>query len=354
MTRESVRWLPPLAVASFGLGVLLIVIAAGSTLGYDYQAYVAAARHVLNREPLYDSAVSEAIGFAVFLYPPQFAVAMIPFALLDPTVGLWAWLALIVAAFVAGVWLLPVRREVRWAVVLLAGLSWPFLYSIKLGQVGPLLFLAFAIGWRYMDRPVALGASAVVGTLIKLQPGLVFVWALATRRWRAVGVGIVVAAAATATTLLLVGASAFGDYLALLGRINKPVTTTHNFTPGAIAYQLGVPESSAALLQIGVVVGVLAVTVFAWFRASPETSYIVTVVASQLLSPVLWEHYAMLLLIPTALLLQRGHWWAAAIPLAGWVPGLAYPITFAVALLAPFLPTRVKAVRRGPLLPSAA
>ena len=69
-----------------------------------------------------------------------------------------------VAAFVVGVLVLPVSRTVRWWIVLLAGLSWPFVYAIKLGQVGPLLFLTFAVGWRWLDDPVRLGASAAIGS----------------------------------------------------------------------------------------------------------------------------------------------------------------------------------------------
>ena len=37
--------------------------------------------------------------------------------------------------------------------------------------------------------------------------------------------------------------------------------------------------------------------------------------ASQLLSPVLWDHYAMLLLLPVAWLIDRGQWWAVRVPL---------------------------------------
>ena len=56
------------------------------------------------------------------------------------------------------------RGPVRWWIVLLAGLSWPFVYAIKLGQVGPILFLLFAIGWRWLDDPIRLGASVALGT----------------------------------------------------------------------------------------------------------------------------------------------------------------------------------------------
>jgi hypothetical protein len=78
-------------------------------------------------------------------------------------------------------------------------------------------------------------------------------------------------------------------------------------------------------------------------RATAEASYLVTVVASQLLSPVLWNHYAMVLLLPVAYLLAAGRWWAIAIPLVtatpliALTPLVAYPAVFWVTLLAVLL-----------------
>jgi len=331
------RWLPPFAVAAFALGVALILAVAGPTLGYDEQAYVGAAHRLLDGTPLYDAAVSVAGGFAIYLYPPPFAVAMLPVALLPATAGLWLWIGGLLAAFLAGVALLPVRRDVRWAIVLLAGLSWPFLYSVKLGQVGPLLFLAFAAGWRTLDRPVLLGVAIASGALVKVQPALLLVWALATGRRRAAAVGVGAAAAAAVLVTPFVGIGAWADYVELLRRVSTPVTTPHNFTLGAVAFQLGAPESAAGILQLAMFGATIAATAWAWVRADAESSYVTTVVATQLLSPLLWDHYAMLLLLPTALLLQRRHWWAAAIPLAGWLPAPAYPVLFLVALVAPIV-----------------
>ena len=59
----------------------------------------------------------------------------------------------------------------KWWVVLLAGLSWPFLYAIKLGQVGPLLFLLLAVGWRWMDRGPVLGRAARWEPRSRSSPG---------------------------------------------------------------------------------------------------------------------------------------------------------------------------------------
>ena len=73
---------------------------------------------------------------------------------------------------------------------------------------------------------------------------------------------------------------------------------------------------------------------------SPVVGYLTAVTASQLLSPVLWDHYALLLLLPTAWLLDRRQWWALAIPLvtaifAVGLPPVVYPLAFWVGLVAP-------------------
>ncbi len=330
--------IPLVALLAYGAAIAVIAVAAGPTLGYDFKAYLHAGQRLLDGARLYDPAVNVAGGFAIFLYPPPFALAMVPFALLPGTIAVTAWTVLLALAFLAGVALLPVRREVRWLVVLLAALQWPFLYSIKLGQVGPLLFLAFAAGWRWLDRPGPLGLSMAAGTLIKLQPGLLFGWALAGGRRRAIAIGVIAIAACALAGTLVTGLAAWSDYVAILRRVSAPVTTPHNFTPGAVAYQMGASEAAASLVQWASMALTIAITAYAWLRSDAETAYVVTAVASQLLSPLLWDHYAMLLLIPTALLLQRRQWWAVLIPLSAWLPlPWIIPVAFAPGLVGPLL-----------------
>ena len=91
--------------------------------------------------------------------------------------------------------------------------------------------------------------------------------------------------------------------------------------------------------------------VWTGLRSGPVVGYLTAVTASQLLSPVLWDHYAMLLLLPTAWLLDRRQWWAVAIPLATSIvltglPPVVYPVAFWVALVAPIV---VGARSAGPL-----
>lgn len=338
--------LPILAVVSFALGVGATVAVAGNTLGYDYQAYVTGADRLLHGQALYNPAVDVAGPFAVYLYPPPFAVAFVPFALLPGPVGLWIWIAACVGMTAAAIAVLPVRSSVRWWVLLLAGLDWPVVYAIKLGQVAPLLLLVFAFGWRSLRSEGVLGVVGAVGTLVKLQPALVFGWALLTGRLRTIAAGILTWGVLVAVALPFVGVGAWTDYVRTIGRVSAPVTTPHVMTLGAVAYQSGVSET----LANGIQVIAMAVTVAAWMyacrRRAPDVGYITTIVASQLLSPLLWDHYAMLLLLPVAWLLERRQRWAVLIPLATSVlllsitPPVVYPIVFFACLLAPSIVAR--------------
>jgi alpha-1,2-mannosyltransferase len=297
----------------------LVLGVAGRTFGYDFEAYSAAAQRLVNGERLYDPAVSVAGGFAIYLYPPPFALAMAPLVLLPEAVARGVWVIGMGLCLPLGASLLPTRRNVRWAVVCLGALSWPFLYSVKLGQVGPLLFVLFAMAWRWRDRATPLGASIAVGALIKVQPALLVLWAAATGRWRAAGVAIGVAVAAAAIATAFMGIGVWTDYIALLGRVSSAVTTPHNCSPGAALYQAGLPETVAEAGQWISMAVTAAAVLLIWRYGRSEVGLMGAIVASQLLTPLLWDHYAMLLLLPTAWLLQRGRTWAAIFPPLGWI-----------------------------------
>jgi alpha-1,2-mannosyltransferase len=337
-TRLGRAALPIVGVLTFVAVVGAILAVAGDTLGFDFLAYHQAAVRLLNGQPLYDTSFEATGGFGLFYYPPTFAPLILPFGLLSATTAVWTWTAILIGSFGVGTAILPVTRTVRWWIVLLAGLSWPFTYAVKLGQVGPILFLLFAVGWRWLDDPVRLGASAALGTAIKLQPAIIFVWAALTRRWAALAVGAVVLGVLAVAATLLASTSAWSDFFTLVRQVGDPITTPHNFTPGAIAYQLGVNAQIASYIQVASTVVVLGAVVAAARWATAEASYLVAVIASQLLSPILWDHYAMLLLLPVAYLCAAGRWWAlliplvTAVPLIGVTPPIAYPLCFAVAL----------------------
>src|SRR4029079_4445175 len=158
--------------------------------------------------------------------------------------------------------------------------------------------------------------------------------ALLTRRYRAVVIGAMALLVLAGLSVLLAGFGAWPDFLSLLRTVSDPITTPHNFTPVPFAYHLGASASFASAIQLVSTVGAVVVWLAAIRWSTDEASFLATVVVSQLVSPVLWDHYAMLLLLPVAYLLSAGRWWALAIPLVtawplvGVTPPIAYPALF--------------------------
>jgi hypothetical protein len=297
---------------------------AGNTLGYDYGCYAGAARNLLDGKAIYDNVFSINVGTCpgTYTYPPAFAVALVPWLSLGgAAAGLWC--VAMALCFVAGVALLPVRRDVRWLIVILGALNWPLLYAVKLGQVEPILFLGFAAAWRWMDDARVVGTATAVGALVKVQPGLLAVWAIATGRYRAAAIGISATVALAAAATLVTGIGAWSAYVDLLRGLGGALTTPHNFAPGAVAFQAGASESVATAVQLASSAAAVAALLAAWRFASPVASLQVTIVASQLISSPLRDHYAVLLLLPTAWLVARGRTWAVVFPLVGWIALLA-------------------------------
>ena len=344
IVRLAVAGLLVLAIVVPTAFVALTLVAANAekTLGYDFLAYHQAASRVLDGQPLYDLSYQDAGGFGLFYYPPFFAPLILPFGLLPEAVATWLWIGGLIGAFLLGTALLPVDANVKRVVLLMAGLSWPLAYALKLGQVGPLLYLAFAIGWRWLDDPPRLGISSAIGAAVKLQPGLVLVWAVLSGRWRAAVWGALVLAVLAVLATLIAGTRAWGDFLALLGQVADPIQTARNLTPGAVLFRLGMPAGLAGVVQLLTTLGVLVLVIWGARALQPDAGFLLTVVASQLVSPILWDHYAMLLLVPVAWLLARRQWWAVAIPLATptplllgiSVPEWVYPLAFLVTLVA--------------------
>ncbi len=314
--------------------------AANGTLGFDYRAYDLAVDNLLAGRSMYDPEAQATGSFGLFFYPPPFALLILPVALLPIEVAVWTFAGLLVAAAAAGIALAPVSFRTRLLVLLLAALSWPLVYAIKLGQVGPVLLLLFAIGWRWMDRPWALGVASGIGTVIKLQPALLIGWAVVTGRRRAALIGIGVVAALAVLATLIAGPQSWLDEASLLSRVSRPIETPNGYGLGRLAFEAGASAMLATAIHwLNLALVVLVVAVSVW-RGSAVGSFLAVVVASQFVSPVLWDHYALVLLLPVAWLVDRGHLWAILVPLAtatvlvGVTPGIAYPVAFWVTLLA--------------------
>jgi len=331
--------------ATAGIVVLTLVVRiaiaiANGFLPHDFLAYDGAVRHLLAGEPLYDTTATATGKLGLFLYPPSFALLLLPVALVPTELASSIWVYLVIVAAVAAIWVLPVSWTIRWVLTIAMGLSAPLVGAIAQGQVGPLLFLLLALAWRYLDRPGVVGAALALGMTIKIQPVILVAWAIGTGRRRAAAIAIAGAAAVALVATAFVGPGAWADLVSVLARTNQPILTPNSVGIGRLAFEAGASETISTFLYAANIGLVAVAFVVAIRRASPVASFLVGAVASQMISPVIWEHYAVVLFLPVAWLLSRGRRWAililvaTSVPISTVVPHAIYPIAFWVALLA--------------------
>jgi hypothetical protein len=188
-----------------------------------------------------------------------------------------------------------------------------------------------------LDRPASAFAIALAAS-VRPQLAVVLVWWALRRRWRHVAVVVLAVLGLGAVTLPFVGIQAYIDFISLLRNIRFE-GAPNNVSLDAAARLLGLSAAAgAAAFVAGAAAAVVAV--MASLRRDAETGFVVGVAASLLVTPLLWPHYLVLLVVPAAFLAARGRTWALALPLLTWLPPALLPILAVVALLAPFTAPR--------------
>ena len=324
------------AAALLGLALVLAVLYARRALSgwgsgpapYDLMVFLHAADDVAaGRSPF--PAVATLTGDQNYVYPPLLALALIPLAALPTAVATLIWVALGVAAVVAALWLLHVRDP--W-VYLLALLAPATRDAVGAGTVGPLLVLLTAVAWRYRDRRPALPAVAVgLAVALKLFVWPLLVWLLATRRLAAAAGAVALGAAAALLSWAVIGFDGLGAYPDLLRRLSE-LEADRSYSAVAVGRALGLGSLAAAAVAIAV--GAVCIAAAVWLArdrtATAEErdrrSLTAAIAAAVVLTPILWIHYLVLLLVPLALARPRFSplWLVPVVPLvprlAGWEP----------------------------------
>ena len=345
-----------LPIVAATLGAILLAVAGLSLVdsrgfAYDFGAYDSAARRVAAGEPLYpaDTATAYAEGRyeGLYLYAPPLAVALTPVALVSARDAAIGWFILRVILLALGSWVMPVSRTARLSTFAVAAVSFPVLFDLNLGNISVVVFALSAVAWRLLDGPLAALVHASL-VAIRFPFGAFFVLWLVQRRFRMIvftavaGLGLIVA------SLPIVGLGAYRDYVTILAGLPDISTGLHNFSLKSTALTLGLP---AAIAGFGTIVGFaagIAAIAFAGRRRDGDVAFVVTAMATLLTAPFMHPHYLVMLLLPAALLADRGRYWGLALPLLGWLPGDTLPLVALGTLLILLLPMRESAhPRRG-------
>ncbi|MEP7159345.1 MAG: glycosyltransferase family 87 protein [Chloroflexota bacterium] len=328
--QPSNRWAAPLGAGLALAGIIVLVSAISTWIGrspgwaYDFHAYYdAALRLIATGTPYQAETLSGPFRpgpFGLYLYSPVPALIFVPLTSLGEQAAVIVWLAVRVGLLVAMCLLMPVSRALRLAMLGIAGLSAPVLFDLNLGNVSLIVTFFAVVVWRHLDRPigsVALAASLTMRPTMALIGG----WWLLRGLWRPVlwtaigGIAIVLA------TLPFVGIERWLELLTVLRNVSNVTGVRANIDLGSSVLLLGGPAWLAQVaLYAGYAVAIGAVLYS--LRRDRELSYVVTLMATLMLSPLLWDHYLTNLLVSAAFLASRGRWWGLILPLLCWSPPL--------------------------------
>jgi alpha-1,2-mannosyltransferase len=284
----------------------------------DWEIFRTAAHSVVHGRSPFPPATSAALAHGdKYVYPPVTALLLAPLAFLPVVAGKALFLVLALGCVLLALRVLGVSD---WRCYGLALLTAPVLDTLSLGAISSMLLLGVALVWRYRDRPVVAGAVTALTAVAKLFVWPLFVWLLATRRFRA-------ALVAAGTSLLLlvggwavIGFAGLGGYPGLMRVLTKVDAVQSYSLAGLLRVDGGAATALTGLLVILVIGGIFLA---ARGPDGDRRALVIAVAGALLATPVLWLHYLDLLFVPIALARPRLSpiWFA---PLAFWVTPLAH------------------------------
>jgi Glycosyltransferase family 87 len=325
------------------LFLMLIVAFAGplrrsAGWAYDFSAYYAAVQRLVQTGTPYETATLSGTfhhgSFGLYDYSPLPVAVILPLAGLALNEAALIYLIVRLALLLALCALMPVRREVRLAMLGVASISAPVLLDLNLGNVSLVVTFLAVIAWRYLDRPAG---SAAVAAALAVRPtiALVLGWWVLRGRWRSLLWVAVAVSVLVLLSLPLVGLRSWWDYLTVLRNLSGLENLSRNLALGPVVGRLGMADWVATIAQFAGY-GIAAGAVVLSLRRDRELSFVVTLGATLLISPLLWDHYLTNLLVPAAFLANRGRWPALFLPLLCWLPQDLLPVVALVATLLPF------------------
>ena len=265
-------------------------------------------------------------------HPPTSVLLALPLARLDYSDAFLVWSLLSLTALAVSLWL--VVRQLRipfrvWSLlptVALLLVCNPFRQQMIQGQLNLFLLLLIVGIWvaDRTGRPLWAGTLLGAVTAIKLFPGLLFVYFLFRRQWAVLAAGIVSVVLLTLLTAAVFGPSVYDSYVreampevaeyydkwpnisltgfwlklfdGRTGRVTRVLPLWYN---PLLARTLIVVSGAVVLFYLARAIR------RAQTRLDCDQAFGLTLIAMLLLSPITWDHYAVLLLLPLALLWLR-------------------------------------------------
>lgn len=303
----------------------------------DFTQEWTSARNFFTGHPIYWS-MSESIPvhfgkpYRVLLeynaHPPAAVLLTLPLAPLDYGAAYLVWNLLSLVALIASLWLILRPASLgysAWAVLPFATLlliSNSLIQQVNQGQLNLVLLLLVTGAWALQRRGQWGWSGTLVGiaAALKLFPAFLGLYFLMQRRWRAVFTTVGVFVVVNLLTAGVLGWEAYRDYFSV---VVPRVSGFREFWPNAsiTGYWSKLFEGASghvvplwqapALAKLATAVSSLIVVLLTAQRcwradtlAARDQAFGLCTIAMLLLSPITWDHYFLLLVLPLAILWQ--------------------------------------------------
>jgi Glycosyltransferase family 87 len=306
----------------------------------DFVQEWASARNCRTGRPIYEpqeTSLAHHMGYArrpnhFFLernlHPPTSVLLAIPLSGLCYRDAFFAWnllsllplaVSLYLTARALGIPLTPWSALPIYTLLLVCN---PLHQQLLQGQLNlVLLLLIVGVWWAdRTDRPVLAGLLLGAATTIKLYPAFLFLYFVLQRRSRSIAAGAASIIALTLLTVAILGIDSYRDYLVnvipTLGpwrsswpNVSLPGFWTKLFDPdGNVGMTVPLVRSRAMAvagtwISCALVAAATGVVVRrARSRLERDWAFATCITAMLLVTPIVWDHYFLLLLLPVALL----------------------------------------------------
>ena len=202
---------------------------------------------------------------------------------------------LLLAAVAATLAVLGVRD---WRCYGAAYLSVAVLHDIRLGALTPLLALGLALVWRWRDEARAAMPLALI-VMAKLFLWPLAVWLVATGRLRLALRSALLVVVASALGWAVIGFAGLADYPQLL-KVLASAEQGGGYSVVSASLALGLGPGLARAVAAALGFGLLALCWREGRAGNDERSLALAIAGALALSPIVWLHYFVLLLVPIA------------------------------------------------------
>jgi hypothetical protein len=297
------------------VALVAVEVLARFAVGWDFRALYQAGHEYLHlHSPYISGSLAQLTSRENFVYPLPIGAIFAPVSLIPYHVAAVVFAIASAASLALSLWILRVRD---WRCYAAALIGIPAIEGAMLGTLSPMLALLLALLWRFRDRSrVAIPVVALL-VLAKLFLWPLVVWLLITRRFRVAAASVAVCVAAVLVFSLPVGLGSLTHYPALLKSLSS--FEAHE-SLSLLSLGQGLSGSYLVGLATAAAAGVALVCgmVNAARHGDEVRAFALSIVASLAMSPIVWNHYLVLLFVPLALIRPRfSVLWLAS----GWIMG---------------------------------